>query len=405
MKAKASIILFGIITFISVIFVGGRVPYFGLYFFLGTILLPAIHGLFGRWKLHGEIILPEKELMAGEETKLRYIFKNNLPVTFPRLEFENNLVYRLTGIKEKNKIFHLAQHEDFSGESVIICRRRGHYRLGEAKLYIKDIFGLFTFSKKIEAPISLKVYPRIIPLRSFLIPASQQMGELIANEIVFQDYTSISDLKEYQEGDSVKKIHWKASSRQDNLVVKNFELRGDTEVLILLNNNQGDYKGDTEGWIEDVGVEVAISVVDYCLERNMQVSLAINKNNEHSLIKGSSKAYLKVFLESMVEFDALGTMGFISQIEKVSSAARQGTTMLIITPVLTKAIGTMGIGLKMKNINPIFILTGDEEINPDVWQQNKEVGKKLEAEGISLYMINSSQHIRDALEGKYEKGA
>ncbi|SCX78989.1 DUF58 domain-containing protein [Alkaliphilus peptidifermentans] len=405
MKAKALIILVGCPILLSVLLIGGRVPYFLFYLYLATIAIPAIHGYIGKLFLRGTVYLPEKELMTGEEIKIKYNFENNLPFSYPRLEFENNIAFRLTGVKAKKKVFYLMTKEEYRDETAVVCRRRGHYRVGEMNLIIKDIFNLFEFNKKILAPISLKVYPKIVPLNYFKILASQQMGELIVKEPTFQDYSAVSDLRTYQEGDSVKRIHWKASSKQEELMVKNFELRGDTEVVIILNNHSHDYLEDTDNWIEDTGVEVALSIIDYCLKRNMQVSLFFGSDSERTHVKGDSSVYLKNFMEALVEFSPMGNQPFSNQIEKLASGVRQGSSLLIITPVLTKNTGAQGIQLKMKNYNPSYIVIGDEINSPRIWNENKNISKKLESEGIPLYIINGKQDIRDVLGGKYEKGA
>ncbi|KAB3537795.1 DUF58 domain-containing protein [Alkaliphilus pronyensis] len=406
MKVKASLIVVGAAVLITALFIGGRVPYFLLYFYLGTLIIPAIHSYIGKVFLNGTVSLPERELMAGDQIRIKYTFENTLPFSYPRLEFENNIAYRLSGIKVPKKVFYLMTKEIYRDETPVVCKRRGNYSVGEVSLIIKDVFNLFSFNKKILAPISLKVYPRIVPLNYFKIHASQQMGELLVKDPTFQDYSAVSNLRPYQEGDPVKKIHWKASSKkQESLLVKSFELRGDTEVIILLNSNRQDYSRDTENWLEDTGVEVALSVIDYCLKRTIKVSLLFQSKNKAIQVTGDSSVYLKSFMEALVSFSPIGEKGFSTEIERLSSGIGQGSSLLIITPVLTKNTGAQGIQLKMKNYNPAYVVIGDELKDPKIWEENKKIGKILEAEGIPLYIIDGKQDIRDVLGGKHEKGA
>ena len=383
--------------------VGGRVPYFLLYTSLLILLIPLIHCVLGAIFLKGNVRLPEKEMMAGDEVKIRYSFENPLSLTFPILEIENNIAYRLTGKREKREIFHMEKKDYYEGTTIVSCKRRGHYQSGEVKLYIRDIFNIYSLSKTIFTPLSFKVYPQITPLKSFKIQASQHMGELLVMDPLFQDFSSLSDLRVYQEGDPIKKIHWKASAKSDELIVKNYEERGDNEVVIVLDSHKLSYKGDDEGFIEDKLVETAAAIIDYCLKQNMKVTLYHERNDEVIETKGNNRGFLKRFMDEIVGFHPIGNSLLQYNIEKLTSFIKQGSTLFILTPQLNRQLGVKGIHMKMRNISPVYIVLGNKKENSIQWNQNKEVARVLEGESIPIYMIDIDQDIRDVLEGKYEK--
>lgn len=405
LKSKVSFIIGGLFLVPFAIIIGGRVPYFLLYVYLLTALVPLLHGFLGKLFIKGKLKLPEKELVAGEEIKISYEIENPLALTFPCLELENTIAYRLTGQREETIFFQLDRKESFYGEATIICRRRGLYKTGEVSILIRDIFNFYTLTKVAATPLSLKIYPKITPLKNFKVQASQHMGELIVNDPLFQDYSSLSDLRLYQEGDSFKKIHWKASAKNDTLMVKNFEERGDNEVVIVLDSYQGSYEGDREYWIEDKLVEIAASLIEYCLKENIKISLYYQIPNGLVSVKGDHSGYLKSFLDKLVLFHPTVHHPFHHEIERMITTLQQGSTLLLLTPRLNKELGAQGIRLKMKNFQPVYMVVGDEKENPDLWKKNKELAKVLEGEGIPIFLIDVKQDLRDILEGKYEKGA
>lgn len=405
MKGKIIFIVINIIIIPYALLVGGRVPYFLLYTSILVALVPLVHCILGKMFIKGMVKLPEKEMVSGDEISIKYEFENPSSINFPILEFENNIAYRLTGKKEKKEIFHLEKQGYYEGSKTIPCRRRGHYKTGKVKLYIKDIFNIYSLQKTVKTPLSFKVYPRITPLKSFKIQASQYMGELIVKDPLFQDYSSLSDLRTYQEGDSVKKIHWKASAKSDDLIVKNYEERGDNEVVLVIDSNKESYAGDKEYWIEDKLVETCASIVDYCLKQNINVTLYHQQHDNIIETKGNNPGFLKKFMDDIVGFHPNGSFTLQQNIEKITSYIKSGVTLFVLTPRLNKQIGAQAIDMSMRSISPVYIILGSKKENPVVWNNNKEVAKALEGESIPTYMIDIEQDIREALEGKYERRA
>ncbi|MEN1758910.1 DUF58 domain-containing protein [Anoxynatronum sibiricum] len=402
MKRKLYLLL-GVPVTLLALLVGGRLPFFVWYAYLLVWLLPMAHGLLGKLFLRGAILVPEAELVAGEVVSVAYRVENPLPIAFPGIELENEVGYRLTGIKEPRRVFSLNGKEQLVGQSELVCRRRGLYELGHIRLLIHDIFQMNTFEKTITSPLSLKVYPRVVPISSFPIVASQQMGNLKVKDPLFQDYTQISRLRQYREGDPIKQIHWKVSAGKKNLVVKEYEERGDTEVLLLLDSSQEHYAHDPEGWVEDQLVEAAASVIDYCLRGNIKVTLQYASRGRQVRYTGNSPIYLKHFLDGLALFHPAESVSFEKQAASWTEQIPPGTALLLLTPRLTKGLAARGIADRLKNRYPLFLVFGDGDNNPAGWEENREIVKKLTLEGLSCYLFDKKQNVRDVLEGTYAR--
>lgn len=220
MRNKLVLFSIGFLLVVSVALIGGRLPYFMLYFYIGILGLPFLQGLLGKYKIHGHISLPTRDLVAGETIELTTEFSNPTKYTFPRVEYKSRLTELLSDQTESTKTFHLSAKESFVDKTMIQCRRRGTYTLGETQLIIKDVFNLFQFKKSLKAPIALKVYPRIVSLSDFTIEAGLQMGDFIVDDPIFQDYSSIDALRDYRDGDSVKKFIGRLLPNRINSLLK-----------------------------------------------------------------------------------------------------------------------------------------------------------------------------------------
>lgn len=401
---KRSLVLLGLFVALFVIFVGGRLPYFLLYVYILGLLLPLGHSFLGWLFLKGEVVLPSAELVAGEEITLRYRVENPLKIPFPRIELDNQLGKRLTGKQGRRKIFSLHGKDWMEETTTLLCRRRGFYQTGTIKILVSDIFQLFTLEKIIAAPISLKVYPKVTTIDRFHLTASQQMGNLKVRDPLFQDYTELADLRQYREGDPVKRVHWKVSAGKDQLMVKEFEERGDTQVLMVLDSEKSHYRGDEEGWVEDHLVEGAAALIDYCLRRNIKVSMTYLRQGKPIYYEGDTTLHIKHFLDGLALFQPGETTGYEKQVEISTQQLPHGTALFFMTPELTKETAFQGIRLIMKNQQPLYMIFGDRIKSPQVWQYNRKMAKRLEGEGIACYQFEQGKSIRDVLEGTHGSG-
>ncbi|MBN2899150.1 MAG: DUF58 domain-containing protein [Clostridia bacterium] len=351
--------LIGTALLLIVLFVGGRLPGFFLYLYLGLMAIPYLHGHYGLRHLAGKIELPKDDLIAGEEITLTTTFFNPTKITFPNLEYNNSLFELLSRKAAQPERFHLAPDSRYIDETALRCNRRGIYTLGRTELLIKDVFNLFTFKKALEAPIALKIYPRVLQLSDFTLEAGIQIGDLMVNDPLFQDYSAVDTLRTYRPGDSVKRIHWRASARHESLIVKEFECRGDAQAILLLNAFQDDYAHDLNQLTEDTIVEIGVSVTNFFLNQQLNISYIYTARDGYDKITGDTASDLRMFLESFISFSPRNTQPLYHDIQKISPAMIQGTTLIIVTPVIDKALATILVDLKMKNIKPMVFLFND----------------------------------------------
>ncbi|WP_195837916.1 DUF58 domain-containing protein [Tissierella pigra] len=346
--------------------------------------------------MKGSIEIPRESLFTGEVININYQVENNSILPIPYLEIQSNISKQLTGTNSPKVTLALEKKESYnSGESVVL-KRRGYYQFGEIEVTVEDVFGFYSFTKKITTPASLLVYPETIILSTFKITASHQSGELLVQTSDFQDKSRIASLREYKEGDSVKAIHWKLSAKKDIPIIKDYENRGDTNVIIFLDNESKLFKGDIDRRLEDKSVDAALSIVNYCLSQNIEVNLETQNNQTQIELKGQQTSDLKPFLETLARFRGNGALEFKSILMSKVETLNKGSTVIIITPNLDKTMGAQGIQLKMKNLNPLFITITD--LGNKTGYIDQMVMKRLKQEGISTYILDYNTSIKEVLE-------
>lgn len=92
--------------------------------------------------------------------------------------------------------------------------------------------------RQVELPTSepIRIYPNILALREFdLLKQKGRLREMGIRRSRMRGLgTEFESLREYAEGDDYRKIDWKASARQNKLVVKQFEQERNQAVLIVV---------------------------------------------------------------------------------------------------------------------------------------------------------------------------
>ncbi len=395
---KKVLLLAGLLLLFAVIFVGGVMPYFIFYVFLLTLLFPVFHNLVVLGGLKGTVQMPRGSLYIGDQVNIGYRLENRSIFYVPFVEVQSAISKRLTGKIDPPEITTMESKSDFVRGQAVTLKRRGYYELGDIEITLRDVFRLFSFKKRIASEGALLVYPEVINLSSFEITASQQLGELRVNDPAFEDRSRVASLRGYQEGDSMKRVHWSMTAKKGDVIVKNYENRGDTHVALMVDNEMHHFLRDVDRRLEDKVVDAALCMTNYCLTHNINITLDTQRGGTPLHITGHQKGDLKPFLEAFALFQGDGRQAFKTFLRSRITTIPKGATVIVVTPNLNKEMGAQAIQLKMNNLNPLFMVITDQKHNTGF--VDPQVEKKLKQENISMYHIDSKANIKEILEAQ-----
>lgn len=167
------------------------------------------------------------------------------------------------------------------GESVELSYRvkgkRGRYQFKGLQVVARDHSGLFHRQRLIPAQEKLIVYPKVTRLKKIDIRPVQTHG--FAGPIPARKPGSGTDffgVREYQLGDSLRKMNWRISARHErNFFTNEFEQEGIADVgLILDARDQSDIR-NSNGSLLEYGIEATASLADALLTDGHRVSLLV----------------------------------------------------------------------------------------------------------------------------------
>lgn len=118
----------------------------------------------------------------------------------------------------------------------------GMYAFSVRKLKIVDLFGLSSWGVISPGEKKVMVWPNTYELQLDLPPGGSVTWESdeYSMDKPGNDISEIFGVREYAAGDSLKSIHWKLSNKTDRLLVREFGLPIEKNVLVFVNTHVPD---------------------------------------------------------------------------------------------------------------------------------------------------------------------
>jgi uncharacterized protein (DUF58 family) len=152
---------------------------------------------------------------------------------------------------------------------------RGRYRFAEAEVAIEDPFGLARQRQQLADTGTLIVYPRLTKLMTLFSERGLRAhggGRMLLRRPAGFDLHSV---REYQDGESLRRVHWPSTARRQQLMVKELEDAPRDEVAVVLDAQAGFAAGARPGSSFDVQVRAAGSILWAHARRGRNGSLVV----------------------------------------------------------------------------------------------------------------------------------
>jgi uncharacterized protein (DUF58 family) len=111
---------------------------------------------------------------------------------------------------------------------------RGRYEFQDTVAVIEDPFGLERVEQRLDAPGALLVYPRLVELDRLFSDAGSRSHDGRRLLLRRPSGFDLHSVREYEHGDSLRKVHWRSTARRAQLMVKELEDAPRDEVAIVL---------------------------------------------------------------------------------------------------------------------------------------------------------------------------
>ena len=265
-------------------------------------------------------------------------------------------------------LFSVRWYERVRRHFTVRCAARGYFPLGPARLRSGDIFGFTVRGVDVERVDHLLVYPRVVPLTALGLPALHPIGDITARRPLYDDPTRITGTRPYEPTDPLRRIHWKATAKSQELRSKQHEATTTHRLAVFLNldtlGRYAEYRGFVRALLE-MNIMTAASIASWGIEAGYLVGLYANGYLPQGLrwiriAPSSGSAHLAVMLEALAKVFPTPVMpvGDLMQLE--APGLPWGTTVVVVTGVTDDPLVTGVARLRQSGHAVVAILVGDE---------------------------------------------
>ena len=245
-------------------------------------LLPVVTAFFigrSRYRLGLVRSVSPTQVTAGKEARVQLDLTNDGRLPTGLLLLEDQVPYVL-GTRPRFVVDRMATGRKRSVGYVVRSDVRGKYTIGPLSVRLSDPFGMVELNRTFSSTTSLVVIPRVVPLPP--IPLSGAWTGSGDNRPRAFASGSAEDVtvREYRQGDDLRRVHWRSSARVGDLMVRREEQPWQSRATLFLDNRQLAHRGRGAASSLEHAVSVAASVAVHLVQRGFTVRLVTASGDE-----------------------------------------------------------------------------------------------------------------------------
>ncbi|MEO7448828.1 MAG: DUF58 domain-containing protein [Humibacillus sp.] len=214
---------------------------------------------------------PER-VSAGQDASVTLSFENVSTSTTPLFLAEERLDHAL-GDRPRFVVGRIPPGRVRAIDYDVTTQLRGRHRLGPLGVQVQDPFGLANRSAVLEGTADLVVLPAVHPLSSSRHPSAGVGSEGEQAHLIALHGEDDITIREYRDGDDLRRIHWPATARTGDLMVRQEDRPAQRRAAVVLDPRPGAHGGSGSTSSFEWSVTAAASVAVHLLESGYAVHL------------------------------------------------------------------------------------------------------------------------------------
>lgn len=274
-------------------------------------------------------------------------------------------------------------------EKTRVFEHRGVYVPGDGRVYAEDMFSLFVFSKKLSASDeSILVLPREKEFEVYEIRSTDIGPE--AKKKFDEDASEPSGVRDWLDGDSLKRVHWKLtmktydpSLRNLRPMVRTYDEAARPDTIVLADLSQIDALEEWSLSAEDAICEMAYAAVCALLKSENSVRMVLACAQPKELV-GENAAEKEAFRTLLAQAVFDGQEPFENAVYECARHPERTGALIVVTAHMNTAI--IDALIRVRNTAGVGVTA--------VWITDQQRGDRqemlarLESAGVLTHSIN-----------------
>lgn len=249
----------------------------------------------------------------------------------------------------------------------ISCLHRGVYTLDTVSIFANGDMIPF------DAPATLTVYPEPVKSADAIPPVSLSLGETVTSRALISDPFSVSGIRDYRFGDTMRQINYKATARfaysSNPFKVNNYDFSQNNNFVVCLNFHtlwKSGIDNDEYEELMEQGLRLCAGIVNLAIKSGGRTGFAANCKSDSKdkfLIykMGSGMQHYLDILDGMARIQPIDGMSFAALIDHCISLNTENTQFIIITTYVDALISEKLAMLGRFNNTVKIIMIGERD--------------------------------------------
>ncbi|MGW5238994.1 DUF58 domain-containing protein [Monashia sp. NPDC004114] len=225
---------------------------------------------------------PER-ISVGQDAHVTLSFENVSTNTTPIFLAEERLDYVL-GDRPRFVVGRIPPGRVRAIDYGVRSHVRGRHRLGPLGVQVQDPFGLANRHAVLEGTTDLVVLPAVHPLSSSRQPSSGVGSEGEQAHLIALHGEDDVTIREYRDGDDLRRIHWPATARTGDLMVRQEDRPAQRRAIVLIDPRPAAHGGTGVSSSFEWSVTAAASVAVHLCESGYAVHLVCAETVDSSRV-------------------------------------------------------------------------------------------------------------------------
>ncbi len=345
--------------------------------------------------------LPQKAY-EGELVNIEIVLHNKIPLLDQSLQLEDVFTPAVESSQIKTMYFNGLGKRKMQFSYQEKCYKRGAYRIGPFKVKVFEPLGLFYAEKEIPEYSRLSVYPSIFIVHNLpfilghLAPRFGAQTTRISGE-----YEEFYGIREYQQEDGWRRIHWRSTAKYSELMVRHFEQSAQWRAMLVLDASFSNEIGYGKDTTFEYAIKILASLMKCLLLKNASFGLLASSQTPLQIGISKGKDHFYEILDALSAIKADGQMQIHQLLGRYQGVIPPSCSLIIATTVfddqrllkflkqlkLQKNIGIVPIILDSKSF-----LSGAK--HEGAAQRSVAIKKAFDQISSQVYVINCKDDLK-----------
>jgi uncharacterized protein (DUF58 family) len=271
---------------------------------------------------------------------------------------------------------------------------RGRYAFENVRAELSDPFALERAIVELPAPGALLVYPRLVHLGPLFTESGTRSHD--GQRLLLRRHSGfeLHSVREYEQGESLRRVHWPSTARRNQLMVKELEDSPRDEIAVLLDCDAKAVVGDSF----EVQVRVAGSILDAYVQRGRRGVLVLNSERRAVQHVHAPAADWRRALELLAAVEATADTPVARLLGQEDSPAARALELVVVTARLEHGLVDRLIrrALSRRKVSVAFV---DPTSFNGGARRPEPALLRLQAAGIAVAVVRAGDDLAACLSG------